>query len=199
MTDKADSARQRDEFLARLDAAMREVPHGVATEIRAGITEEFAGLDAASTAQRIAQLGDPTRIAEEAQAESRPPRTSAAERKGSVSHRRAYSITAAFVFAFGGFVVPVVGWAVGAVMVASSALWRRWEKVVAIALPFAMVAVVLVASWIVGLVSSSGTPAEQEHNPLVPTGLDLWHSGIIFVFILMPVTGAWLLWRLRRR
>jgi len=32
------------DYLARLDAALRGVPHGIASEIRAGIAEELARL-----------------------------------------------------------------------------------------------------------------------------------------------------------
>ncbi|WP_372469103.1 hypothetical protein ACCO44_07240 [Microbacterium maritypicum] len=53
----------REEYLARLDEAMRGLPHGVASDIRGGIVEELQGLDAADTAARIARLGDPVAIA----------------------------------------------------------------------------------------------------------------------------------------
>lgn len=203
-----DAERLRREFLERLDAAMTDLPHGVATEIHDGIEEELEGLDGEAAAARITQLGDPGTIAREAQAEmptgapivvapSEPSARPTA--KAPLVDTRGYAITSALVFAFGGFVVPVVGWLVGAVLVSSSTLWRRWEKVLAIVLPFAGAALIAVVIWIGSLVSSAGEAGEQEHNPLLPTSYDLWHSGILLVFILIPAIGGWLLWRLRRR
>jgi len=199
----------RRDFLGHLDAAMADLPHGVATEIHDGIEEELDGLDAGATAARIAKLGDPHTIAREARAEvpdggpilvAPSERADRSKDKLPVVDTRGYAITSALVFAFGGFVVPVVGWFVGAVMVSSSALWRRWEKAVAITLPFAVAALIGVATWIGSLVASSGAPVGgQEHNPLIPSGLGLWHSSILLAMILIPVIGGWLLWRLRRR
>lgn len=194
-----DAAGQRDDFLEQLDVALRDVPHGVAIEIRDGVSEELQGLDAASTAERISQLGDPALIAREAQAEIRTPGVIAADRKEPLPRRRGFAIAAALVFAFGGFVVPVVGWFVGIVMVAESKLWRRWEKLLAILLPLAVAALIAVVMLIGGLISSAGESAGQEHNPLIPAPLDLWHSGILLGIILIPILGGWLLWRLRRR
>lgn len=204
-----DADRLRRDFLGRLDAAMTDLPYGVATEIHDGIEEELGGLDAGATADRIAQLGDPGTIAREAMAEvpvgtpiAAPlsERSAPTKEKPPLVESRGYAIAAALVFAFGGFVVPVVGWFVGAVLVSSSALWRRWEKIVAIALPFAVATLIAIVMWVARLVTSSGTPAgEQEHNPLIPSGLDIWPSSILLIFLLIPVIGGWLLWRLRRR
>ncbi|MCS3842862.1 hypothetical protein [Microbacterium sp. AK031] len=204
-----DADRLRRDLLRRLDAAMTDLPYGVATEIHDGIEEELGGLDAEATADRIAQLGDPGTIAREAMAEvpvstliaaAPSERSALTPQKAPLVETRGYAIAAALVFAFGGFIVPVVGWFVGAVLVSSSALWRRWEKIVAIALPFAVAALIAVVIWIARLITSSAVPAgEQEHNPLIPYGLDIWHSSILLIFVLIPVIGGWLLWRLRRR
>lgn len=209
MTDTdTDADRLRREFLGRLDTAMSDLPHGVATEIHDGIAEELSGLDAESTAARIAQLGDPRMIAREARAEvpvgapiAHAPSEPAARpsTKAPLADSRGFAITSALVLAFGGFVVPVVGWIVGAVMVATSRLWRRWEKILAILLPFAVGALIAVVIWIGSLVSSAGQSGGQERNPLLPSALDLWHSSILLVFVLIPAIGGWLLWRLRRR
>jgi uncharacterized membrane protein len=200
MTD-TDASRLRDDYLSRLDAAMRELPHGVASEIRAGVAEELAELDADATAQRIAQLGDPRQIAREAQSET--PGTVApiivdGPAKEPVTRSRGFAITAALVLAFGGFGVPVIGWFVGAVMVTMSSLWHRWEKVVALTLPFVVLALVAVGTLVVRMAASNETDA-PEHNPLLPASYDLWNSSILLVFVLIPVVGGWLLWRLRRR
>lgn len=206
----------RIEYLARLDAAMRDVPHGIAAEIRAGIAEELEGLDAAATAERIAQLGDPDVIAREAGVENA--RTAAADDaaaperapdRESLGYSRGFAITAALVFGFGGVIVPVVGALAGAAMVLMSALWHRWEKAVGLLLPVvgvAVLALLVLPAYAVGGVAVEPSGAEfwapggeAVANPLMPAAFDLWHSGILMVLALVPVSGLWLLWRLRRR
>lgn len=206
----------RADYLARLEEAMRNLPHGVASDIRAGILEELQGLDAEATAARIAHLGDPVVIADEAQAEvpsgptivgaptvaapptPRPPATST----------RGFAIAAALTLSFGGIVVPVVGWFVGAALVSATALWRAWEKAIAIVVPFVVTGIsFLTVSTLTALSSSetgssspgAGTPPEVPAvNPLVP-GVGEWHVLILLGFLLIPLSGLWLLWRLRGR
>lgn len=199
MTDTA-AQDLRESYLARLDDAMRALPHGVASDIRGGIAEELQGLDAQATAARIVQLGDPADIAREAAVEASgtpvviaaPERTPAIERAPVVA-RRGYAIVSALVLSFGGFVVPVVGWFVGAVLVSSSTLWKTGEKIAAIAVPFAVAAIAIVIAQVTGLASSP--PAG---NPLVPS-LGGWHLMILSGLVLIPASGLWLLWRLRGR
>ncbi|KJL20594.1 hypothetical protein RN51_02813 [Microbacterium oxydans] len=202
------------QYLARLDEAMRNLPHGVASDIRAGILEELQGLDAEATAARIAKLGDPVSIAREAQAEApavltldtsavatpapRPPATST----------KGFAIAAALTLSFGGIVVPVLGWFVGAVLVSVSTLWKTWEKVVSIVVPFAVTGLsFLTVTTLTGFSSSdsggsssgTGTPPEVPAvNPLVP-GAGEWHVLVLLGFLLVPLSGLWLLWRLRGR
>ena len=206
----------REDYLARLDEAMRGLPHGVAADIRGGIAEELHGLDASSTAARIAQLGDPVAIAREAQDETpagptfvvaAPVPVPDAPRRPTTS-TRGFAITAALTLSFGGIVVPVVGWFVGAVLVTLSSLWKTWEKVVAIVVPFSVF--VLTAILITTLQgfsvaaetgSSSGTGAPpQVANPLLPAWYDfIWFGVIALGLVLIPASGLWLLWRLRGR
>ena len=206
----------REDYLARLDEAMRGLPHGVATDIRAGVLEELQGLDAAATAARIAQLGDPGVIVRGAQDEmpSATPSAPAAPAAAVDAPRppatstRGFAITAALALGFGGFLVPVVGWIVGVVLVSLSALWKTGEKVVAIVVPFAITGLsFLVVTTLTGFSAeagggtSSGTatpPAVGGDNPLMP-GISGWHLLILLGFLLIPASGLWLLWRLRGR
>ncbi|WP_341973745.1 hypothetical protein [Microbacterium sp. LWO13-1.2] len=206
-----EATRQREEFLARLDAAMRDVPHGVATDIRRGILEELEGLDANATAERIARLGDPVLIAREARmggadAAAPAPVVVAAESREPMTQTRGFAIIAALSLGFGGFLIPVVGWVIGAVLVGLSPLWRRGEKIIAFVAPFVVVGL---SALIISLLSGFGSGSRSDstgtfetpvaNNPLVPSGLDLWHSGFLFAFLLLPASGLWLLWRLRGR
>lgn len=206
---------QREEYLARLDEAMRGLPHGVASDIRGGIVEELEGLDAAATAARIAQLGDPVAIAREAQDEVPPayptvvaaPVAAPPVPRAPTTSTRGFAIVAALTLSFGGIVLPIVGWFVGAVLVSMSALWKTWEKVVAIVVPFVFGAVSLLLlqfmsfSEFASSGSSSGTgtgPEEMVNNPLLPS-ISMWHVLLLLGFLLIPVSGLWLLWRLRGR
>jgi uncharacterized membrane protein len=212
MTENA-AQQLREEYLSQLDAAMRGLPHGVATDIRAGIDEELQGLDASATAERIARLGDPAEIARGAQEETPggqafapPPVVAPTTPRGPVSATKGFAITAALALGFGGFLVPVLGWFIGVVLVSLSALWKTWEKVVAILVPFVVTGLsFLAASAFTGFSSgasggsSSGTGPEVEAaNPLVP-GIGEWHVLILLGFLLVPASGLWLLWRLRGR
>lgn len=212
---------ETDDYLDRLDVALREVPHGVASEIRDGIAEELRALDASAAAARIAQLGDPAEIAREALGEWVPGAASVSVEPRPASATRGFAITAALVLGFGGIVVPLLGWLVGVALVSMSALWKRWEKLVASLAPIAVIVVVALVSLPAYAVSggtqvtevSPGMPADGSSgfdapsvtefdaaNPLLPTFYDMTWATIALPFLLIvPLSGLWLLWRLRGR
>lgn len=215
MTRTANS--MRDDYLARLDEAMRGLPHGVAADIRGGIAEELEGLDQATTAERIARLGNPEDIAREAHhaqsvdAVAPVPAVGVPQTPVPTTRTRGFAIAAALTLSFGGFVLPLVGWFVGAVLVSLSSLWKTGEKVVAIVVPFVLCALsgLLVSamgfsSWTsTGGSDSSGTGSGGEFeaiNPLIPAWYDLvWFGVMLLGVVLIPLSGLWLLWRLRGR
>ena len=202
----ASADRLRDDYLIRLDAAMAALPHGVAGDLRAGIEEELAGLDGAAVAARIAQLGEPEKIARgavDALPDAGAAAVAAAPARPPVTSTRGFAITAALVLSFGGIVVPFVGWIVGAVLVSLSTLWRTGEKALAILVPLVGTILVLAAGLlpfsVTGeAVSSSG--AGDAVNPLMPAWYDLlWSVPMIAGLLLVPASGIWLIWRLRGR
>lgn len=213
MTEKT-AAELRDDYLARLDEAMRGLPHGVASDIRGGIAEELDGLDAAATAERIDRLGDPRGIAREAEDEvpTAPPLVLPAPAPAPSAPRtpttatRGFAIAAALTLSFGGIVVPVIGWFVGAVLVSLSPLWRTWEKAVAILVPFVATGLsFLISSTMTGFStgsasgsSSDGDVMSEVVNPLVPA-FGEWHLLLLLGGLLVPISGLWLLWRMRGR
>lgn len=193
--------RDRAEYLARLDDAMRDVPHGIAREIRAGIAEELEGAAPDELSSRIVRLGDPEEIAREATRAGATEGLSpvAAEdpvRRPSATETRGFAILAALVLGFGTFLLPLVGWVVGVVLVCLSRLWRTGEKVVAILLPLATVVIlggVAAAGW------SSGQSA-GDGSVVSPAGVHLtWILLVTVAFLVIPATGLWLLWRIRGR
>lgn len=202
----ASADRLRDDYLIRLDAAMAELPHGVAGDLRAGIEEELTGLDGAAVAARIAQLGEPEQIvrgaAEEIPGAAHAPVPVAPARLPATS-TRGFAVTAALVLSFGGIVVPFVGWVVGAVLVSLSPLWRTGEKALAILVP--MLAAVLVLAggllpWAEASEVVSSADSVAAANPLMPAWYDLlWSVPMIAGLLLVPASGLWLIWRLRGR
>ncbi|WP_243229776.1 hypothetical protein [Microbacterium sp. CIAB417] len=208
---ETDADRLRTEYLTRLDVAMRDLPHGVASEIRAGIAEELEGRDAEAIAARIAALGDPADIAREAQDEVpvppvvmvAPPVAAPAGGRPPATGTRGFAIAAALTLSFGGIVLPFAGWIVGVVLVCFSTLWRVWEKVVAVLIPFVTAAFSILV-WssfsVAATVEESGSGITETVNPLVPAWYDVvWSGALLIGILLVPASGLWLLWRLRGR
>ncbi|PWC07342.1 HAAS signaling domain-containing protein [Mycetocola zhujimingii] len=181
-------------YLAQLDSALEGIPAELARDIRSGVEEELAGLDAPTASERIEELGDPVFIAAEARDAmgTVPARSVVLEAPAStLSASRGFAITAALLVGIGGFIVPIAGWIVGMVMMWMSSAWRRWEKWVAtLAIPGAAI--------LAGIVAAIGSALGQP-NGEVPIGmLSGWHVFLIGVPSTI-VVGIWLLWRARGR
>jgi hypothetical protein len=206
------------DYLARLDDALRDVPHRVAADIRAGVAEELRSLDPDAAEARIAQLGDPAVIAREAMDAGGfvPPAPAVVMAPAPAmnpvavpaTRTRGFAIAAALTLSFGGFVVPFAGWVVGVVLVVLSSMWRTWEKVVAITVPLVLGGFSVlssVAMWTTSggtsgeSMSGEGVPPETP-NPLLPTWYDMiWSSVWVLGLLVIPLSGLWLLWRMRGR
>lgn len=161
-------------YIRELEAALHGVSDEVSREILTGVQEELSGLDAAAAAARIEELGDPAFIAAEARAEVGAvafPRT---------SNRRWYGILVSLLVALGGFVIPVLGWIVGLVLMWFSGLWFSWEKWVATLVAPGILLLVGVISWI---------------SSQLGGGLVWWHVAVLSLVVNVPA-GFWLLWRL---
>lgn len=122
---KTPTNRLIDDYLRRLDRALRGVPRArrreVVEEITAHIADaraEAGGLDEAATRTLLDRLGDPEDIAAETRArfgrEARPP--------------GAFEVTAVVLLLFGGFVL-VIGWLAGVIMLWTSNAWTTRDKV----------------------------------------------------------------------
>lgn len=197
-----DSASLREDHLRRLDAAIAPLPHGVATEIRAGISEELTVLDGTALSARIDELGDPAGIAQEAARALAAEVTPVAPPSVAppVTERRGFAIVAALTLSFGGFFAPFVGWVIGVVLVMLSSVWRKGEKALAIVLPPLLGAVSAGIAFLLWATSTSAVDSAEVVNPLVPTGLDAaWMIVAVLAMVLVPVSGLWLLWRMRGR
>lgn len=203
-----------DDYLARLDEALRDVPHGIAAEIRGGIAEALSSLEPDAAELRIRQLGDPAVIAREAMdaagqapAPSVPPVVVVEAPVVPTTSTRGFAIIAALMLSFAGYLVPFIGWVAGVVLVLMSTMWHAWEKLVAILAPVAVFGALLLLSlpvYVTGAVEVSeeggtGVPPEVV-NPLMPNLLAGPHLFIILaVAVVIPASGLWLLWRMRGR
>lgn len=109
-------------YVYRLTQAVRGLPTDVAEGVVSGVREELSGLSGTAATERMAELGDPEFIAASARAE-----LPAATRR---SESWQYSVMTAALIAVGGILVPLVGWIVGVVLLATSRLWTRSDKLV---------------------------------------------------------------------
>ena len=190
-------AQLRDAYLDELDEALRSLPYGVASELRSAIAESLSGLDTTATAARIAALGAPADVAAAATESDGDPAPADRVRAEPVEPRRylvdtrGFAVMGAVVLGFAGFALPFFGWVVGASLVTSSRFWYRWEKTVAILAPIAGIALAFLASWL-----TVPSPEAAGSNPLLPAGFDV---ALITAVVLVPLTGIWLLMRLRGR
>jgi hypothetical protein len=196
-------------YLAELENALVGVSAEVRGEIVAGVREELNGLDATSAAARIEILGDPEFIAAEARAESgavtsstgststRGDSAASVARATEPAEPRWFSVLASLLVAFGGIVIPVIGWIVGIAMVLMSKTWRPWEKWVGTLMP--PVAALIAGLIPLGLAALLPTSAAEETpNPILPVGFDPFGIIILGPALFAVVAGVWLLWRAHR-
>ena len=153
-------------YLDELESALAAAPAALRADILADIADELNGLDEDASRARIAALGDPRAIAADAAAE--------AQASGSpvpgpvpVPVSKAYPTAAAIVLTAGWYVVPIVGWIAGLVMIGVGKLWAPQVRVAS--------AVVSVAAALVALAAL-----------LVMRGTDLWPLGLA-IFLLVPL------------
>jgi len=123
-------------YLDRLSVALTDAPAPLREEIVAGVREELVGLDAAQASARIAELGDPLQIAAEA-LDGLP-----AAAPGPRSSPVYVGVTVALLVV-GGYLLPVVGWLAGILLVVGSTAWTSREKKTAIAASVASAVVAL--------------------------------------------------------
>lgn len=211
-----------NDYLERLDAALAHVPYATAREIREGVEEELRSLDAAAAHERIRELGDPRQIATAAAGSLREGPTPAGATGGEpqwapVPPARPstaspiYVVLTGLAVAFGMWVVPIVGWIAGIVLMWMSAVWRRWEKIVATAVPLVAAAVLAAIAAIMSAIeeqqrmsayrsevelSEFHAPGVDQYgasNPFLPASYDLFWAAPFAVGLLNVAVGVWLL------
>ena len=204
-------------YLSQLEAALDGVPSQSRRAILNGAAEELAGLDAPAAATRIEELGDPEFIAAEARAEAGgvagsaapatpgavPPVASVADTSvapaASAVNRRSgdagwYIVLSSLLVAFGGVVVPLLGWVFGLAMVWVSKSWWLWEKWVATLTPPLGVAFSVVILWLLRG-AAGGVGGGSDPSQRAPALADSALSNVFLLIGLNAVVGIWLLWR----
>ena len=178
-----------DAYIRDLERAVRDLPRPIADEIVSGVREELRGLDAAAAAERITELGDPTFIAASARGEL-PVR----------ADQPWYTVLTIVLLAIGGFIVPVLGWLVGLVMLWYSRTWVLRDKIIGTLLLPVVAAIVVGISWVVRVTTpATVVDGEEAINPLIPAAYDITHSSILAtVFIVPVITTIYLAVRARR-
>lgn len=192
-------------YLSELRSALAGTPREIATEIEDGVAEELAGLSASEALRRIDEMGDPAFIAAEARASSASgpstpsevqaplvaplPTAPGAPNRVATTEARWFIVVASLLVAFGGIVIPVLGWIAGIVMVWMSKSWRAWEKWVGTLVPLLVGGVFAMGSLMIMRTAQSGMVG----------GLTGWHTVILSVFVTPFFAGMWLLWRGLRR
>jgi hypothetical protein len=189
-------------YFTQLETALVELPTDVREEILAGIREELDGLDASAAAARIEALGDPEFIAAEARSEAAGP-AAGSPLVELVEARdpepRWLPVLAALLVAFGGIVIPFVGWIVGIAMVWMSKTWRIRDKWIATLTPFIGVAAFILLFALTSAASQLNVPSTSEFgNPLIPGMFSAVWSSAFLVIPVNAVVGIWLLWRAKR-
>jgi hypothetical protein len=205
---KSAAPRVARSYLAQLEKALAELPAEVRKEIVAGIREELDGLDASAAAVRIETLGDPEFIAAEARLEAAEPAAGSPLVEPVETPElepRWFPVLAALLVAFGGVIVPVVGWLVGIAMVWMSKSWRARDKWIATLTPFLAVCMFALVFALIGSASGPssgpGMPSTSDFgaNPLIPGFYSVVWSSVVLVIPVNAIVGIWLLWRSRRR
>ncbi|MCS5717150.1 hypothetical protein N1027_03265 [Herbiconiux sp. CPCC 205763] len=103
-------------YLGELDAALAAAPAALRTEIVSDIGASLDGLSDAEARARIEELGDPRAIAADASAQVRSMNPDRAASK-------VYPTITAIVLIVGWYVVPVLGWIAGLVMIGVGSEW----------------------------------------------------------------------------
>jgi hypothetical protein len=193
------------DYLRELDQALAGVDATTAAELRDGIAESLQGLDDAAARAHITELGDPAFVAASARgalADVAAVGPTPLPRTGTSS--LAYLLSALAVFALAGFVIPVIGWIGGVVMLWISPIWRRGEKWAATLIPLGSFAAVIGVGVSAALGAAASMPRNfatysDVSNPLLPGGYDILGITITAGWIVLPLTASgvavWLLIR----
>ena len=183
MTDEPTPAPELVEhYLQRLRAASADLPGAQRDELLGDITAHLAeavpeGADELTARRALDALGAPEQVAAAARAEN------GTVRGPSPGSAQAFDVIAVLLLLLGGFVVPVLGWVAGVVMLWSSPRWPVKDKWLG---TLVWPGVVVVGFYTLVLLEVAGVRS---------AGLQAWFGlGLLALGVL-----AWTFWRLLTR
>ncbi|MFZ4894395.1 HAAS signaling domain-containing protein [Plantibacter sp. Mn2098] len=150
-------------YLTELNDALADASPAVRSEIVADITDELDGLDDAAAAARVAELGDPRAIAADAAAATAAVAPESVSPDSAIPVQpvpsKAYLTITGLLLTAGWYVVPVLGWVAGIVMVAIGTSWTspvRRNAIIASIGSIVLAGIVLIVfrgtgAWYIGL------------------------------------------------
>lgn len=188
-------------YLRRVRRLLAGTDPEAAASLLEGIIEEFEGLDDAAVRSKIEQIGSPEDVTADLRAE-------VANRPHDAGW---YTWLTAFLVTFGGFVLPLLGWIGGVVLLWNSKTWQKRHHIIGTAVwPLVTLAgVVGLMPWALNApavtvtseqtVSADGiTTITPENAPL--TGVAPWDIGTVvspllgaLLFGLLLAVGIWLI------
>lgn len=191
-----------EEYLNRLDRALRDVPMARRKEIVAEISDHIdeavggsiADASEAEVRTILDQLGDPETIAEEARARFDVPKRTAGWAEG----------IALPLLLFGGFIGMGLGWLFGVVLLWASKVWTTKDKIIGtVFIPFGLAGALFLGAF----ATSAGASFSCEGGPRGLTQCTESYSGpgllgyaLMAFLVIGPIASAiYLGWRAFRR
>jgi hypothetical protein len=175
-----------DTYLAELERLLASADPAVRQELVDGIREELAGLGADEADARLRELGDPAFVAAGVLAEASdaaPASSASAAPEGDAAW---YPVLTVVLLTIGGFLVPVLGWVVGLIMLWAATGWRTLHKVAGTVLTLAAPGGLLLLLLPVAVVA---VPSEPNPNPLMPPTIPWW---VIALVLLVAWIAGWI-------
>lgn len=145
-------------YLKELESALADTTEPLRAEILGDIADDLRGRDADATKERIRELGDPHAIAADARAESFSPPAAVAPR----GYARATSV----VLVAGWYLVPILGWLAGLIMIGAGSHWSTKVRRNGILASVAVICVSTLAllafrggdAWLIGVIVFAAGP-----------------------------------------
>ncbi len=188
-----------EHYLHELDEELRDLPPSRRRELLEEIREHIGSAlaevpegEEAAVRNVLERLGEPAEIAEEARQRFGVPRAKPGFRE----------TLALVLLPIGGVIVPVIGWVVGAILLAGSNVWTSREKVIGLLLvPGGLLPAATFLAFASGPVCSSIVVQGREVSGTCSGGMPVWLAYVLVAaLILAPLwTTYFLATRMNRR
>lgn len=167
MSSNNSQSKPAEDYLSELRAALAGAPAALQAEILADVAGGFDGLTDDETRTRIAELGDPHVIAADATVDDSVPGTSGVGPAPTLQPvTKGYATATGIVLTAGWYLVPVLGWIAGLVMIGIGDHWtpqvRRRSILISIGAALVAVAGIVIFRgtevWLIGVIIFLAVP-----------------------------------------